>query len=225
MIEHVFKRCQFAKNIDKIFIAACDEEVKTVAESFGCKVIMTDKGIERPALRVASACDKLNLDDDDIIVVVQGDEPLIHPEMIDLAVAPLLADPSIQVGTLIANATEDEWLDTNEVKVVVDLQDNIMFMTRSPVPSNTRNAIGPRLKQVAIMPFRKKFLVSFDSLPMLPYEMVESIELLRALENGIKVKGIRSGYQSISVDTEPDRRDAETLMKVDPFFPLYSEQI
>ncbi len=222
MVEHVYKRCLLAKNVDDIFIAACDEVVKEVVQKFGGQVLMTHPDIARPGLRVAEACKQLNLADEDIVVVVQGDEPLVHPDMIDLAVEPLLRDPTIQLGTLVAEANESEWLDPNEVKVLVDKYDDILFMTRSPVPSNTRNEVGPRLKQVAIMPFRKKFLVEFESMEMMPYESVESIELLRAVEHGVKVRAIRSPFQSISVDTEPDRVEAEIAMRSDPFFKHYS---
>jgi 3-deoxy-manno-octulosonate cytidylyltransferase (CMP-KDO synthetase) len=224
MVEHVYKRCLLAKNVDSVFVAACDEVVKTHVEGFGGSVLMTHPEIERPGLRVAEACKQLDLADDDIVVVVQGDEPLVHPDMIDLAVEPLLRDPQIQLGTLVADATEEEWLDTNEVKVVIDKFGDILFMTRSPVPSNTRNEVGPRLKQVAIMPFRKKFLVDFESMAMMPYEKVESIELLRAVEHGVKVRAIKSNFQSVSVDTEKDRMEAEEAMRVDAFYPLYSKR-
>jgi len=222
MIEHVYKRCLLARNIDDIFVAACDDVVRETVEKFGGQVLMTHPDIARPGLRVAEACKQLDLADDDIVVVVQGDEPLVHPDMIDLAVEPLLRDSKIQLGTLVAPATESEWLDTNEVKVLIDKFDDILFMTRSPVPSNTRNEIGPRLKQVAIMPFRKKFLVDFESLEMMPYEIVESVELLRAVEHGVKVRAIRSRFQSISVDTESDRIEAENAMRSDPFYSRYS---
>ena len=223
MVEHVYKRCMLAKNADLVLIAGCDQIVQEHVEGFGGEIIMTDPNIERPGLRVAAAVRTLGLADDDIVVVAQGDEPLIHPGMIDLAVEPLLKDPTIQLGTLVADANEAEWLDSNEVKVLVNKYDDILFMTRSPVPSNTRNQVGKRLKQVAIMPFRAKFLQDFDSMEMMPYETVESIELLRAIEHGIKVKAIYSTYQSVSVDTEKDRLEAEELMKKDPFFPKYSQ--
>lgn len=221
MIEHVYKRCQFAKNVDDVFIAGCDSVVKDTVEKFGGQILMTHPDIARPGLRVAEACKQLNLADDDIVVVVQGDEPLVHPDMIEIAIEPLLNNPQIQLGTLVAEATESEWLDPNEVKVLVDKNDDILFMTRSPVPSNTRNEIGPRLKQVAIMPFRKKFLVDFESMAMMPYEIAESVELLRAVEHGIKVRAIHSRFQSISVDTEQDRVEAEAAMRNDPFYPRY----
>ncbi len=147
MIEHVYKRCALANGVQDIFVAACDLEVKQVVEGFGGKVVMTKPDIDRPGLRVAEACKQMNLSDDDIVVVAQGDEPLVHPDMISKAVEPLLEDPNIQVGTLVAEANEEEWLDPNEVKVIANINDEILLMTRSPVPSNSRGRNG--LRQMA----------------------------------------------------------------------------
>jgi 3-deoxy-manno-octulosonate cytidylyltransferase (CMP-KDO synthetase) len=221
MIEHVYKRCQLAESIDDLFVAACDDEIRDVVRGFGGKVFMTDKEIPRPGLRVAEACRQQEIADDDIVVVVQGDEPLIHPEMINLAAAPLVKDPSIQLLTLVAAANETEWLDPNEVKIVTDLRADILYMTRTPIPSNTRDRIGPRLKQVAVMPFRKKFLLEFQDMTPTPLEIAESIELLRAVEHGVKVRTALSHYTSISVDTERDRQEAEEIMEKDEFYARY----
>ncbi len=222
MVEHVYKRCRLAKHVDDVFIATCDEEIRQVVLGFGGKAFMTPKDIARPALRVAEACKQQSLSDDDIVVVVQGDEPLVHPGMIDLAVQALLADPSVRIGTLVADANEAEWLDRNEVKVVTDIHQNILFMSRSPIPSNYWNHIGPRLKQVAILPFRKKFLLDFQDMSPTPLEVAESIEFLRAVEHGIKVRAINSPYRNVSVDTEPDRQESEAVMRSDEFYPLYA---
>jgi len=224
MIEHVYKRCQFANHIDDLFVATCDDEIRNVVEGFNGKVFMTPKEIPRPGLRVAEACKQQMLDDNDIVVVVQGDEPLVQPEMIDLAVEPMLSNHHIQVITLVADANEIEWLDPNEVKVVTDENGDILYMSRSPIPSNTRNRIGPRLKQVAIMPFRKKFLLDFQTMTPTPLEIVESIELLRAIEHGIKVRTVKSPYKTISVDTEKDRVEAEEAMRNDALFLQYKNK-
>jgi 3-deoxy-manno-octulosonate cytidylyltransferase (CMP-KDO synthetase) len=225
MIEHVYKRSQLAQRLDDIFVATCDDEIFDSVVSFGGKAVMTPKEISRPGLRVAEACKNLPYADDDIIVVVQGDEPLVHPGMVDLAVAPLLEDSGLHMGTLVAEANEIEWQDTNEVKVVADTKSNILFMSRSPIPSNTRNRIGPRLKQVAIMPFRKRMLLAFQELQPTPLEIAESIELLRALEHGITVRAINSAYVSISVDTEPDLREAQEVMTKDQIYPRYARLV
>jgi len=221
MIEHVFRRSMLAKSVDSVFIAACDEEVKSVVNGFGGTVIMTDRDIMRPGLRVASACEQLNLDDNDIIVVVQGDEPLLHPDMIDIAVQPLIDDPNIKLLTMIAEANETEWNDRNEVKVTIDVNKDILMMSRAPIPSNFWNIEGPRYKQVAIMPFRKKFLIDFQSMPPTSLELAEQVELMRAVEGGVKVKTALSIFDTVSVDTEPDRQEAERAMLLDPIYSLY----
>ena len=222
MLEHVYRRCALAETIDDLFVATCDEEIKEAVEAFGGRAIMTRKDISRPGLRVAEAVKELDLDDDDIVVVVQGDEPLVYPGMIDLAVQPLLDDPDGKLLTLVAEANEQEWQDPNEVKMVMDKNGNALFMTRAPVPTNTRNRIGPRFKQVAIMPFRKKFLLDFQAMEPMPLEVAESVELLRALEHGVTLKTADStAFKTVSVDTEPDRQEAEKCMKTDPVYPKY----
>src|SRR5438105_2602703 len=95
MVEHVYRRCTLAKSVDEVFVATCDEEIRSAMESVSARVYMTRPDIERPGLRVAEACRQQELADDDIVVVVQGDEPLVHPGMIDLAVKPLLEDAAI----------------------------------------------------------------------------------------------------------------------------------
>jgi 3-deoxy-manno-octulosonate cytidylyltransferase (CMP-KDO synthetase) len=222
MIEHVYRRCQLAEHVDDLFVAACDDEIRETVLGFGGKVYMTPKDIARPALRVAEACKQQALSDDDIVVVVQGDEPLVHPGMIEIAVQALLEDAKVQIGTLVSEANEAEWQDPNEVKVVTDNRQNILYMSRSPIPSNHWNEIGPRLKQVAILPFRKKFLIDFQDMATTPLEIAESIEFLRAIEHGINVRAIKSPYSNVSVDTEPDRQEAESAMRIDEFYPLYA---
>jgi len=225
MVEHVYRRCLLAKGIHEVFIATCDQEIIDAVRPIGAKTYMTQKDIERPGLRVAEACRQQQLADDDIVVVVQGDEPLVHPGMIDLAVQPMLEYPSIQVVTLVADANETEWRDPNEVKVVMDLKEDVLFMTRSPLPSNEWKRVGPRLKQVAIMPFRKKFLLEFQTMSPTPYENAEQIELLRAVEHGVKIRAVKSPYQSVSVDTESDRQEAEAAMMNDEFYLQYGQAL
>lgn len=224
MVEHVYRRCLLAKGIDSVFVATCDQEILDAVKSIGAQAFMTRKDIERPGLRVAEACRQQQLADDDIVVVVQGDEPLVHPGMIDLAVQPMLDDPAIQLVTLVADANETEWRDPNEVKVVVDLREDVLFMSRSSLPSNEWKHTGPRLKQVAIMPFRKKFLLEFQAMPPTPYELAEQVELLRAVEHGVKIRTVKSPYQSISVDTESDRQEVEAAMVNDEFYLQYAKR-
>lgn len=223
MVEHVYKRCALSKYATDLFVAACDKEIKDKVEAFGGKVIMTPPDIGRPGLRVAAAAETLNLNDDDIVVVVQGDEPMVHPDMIDLAVQPLLDEPDIFVSNLCKELTEEEWNDPGEIKVVCDLQMNAMYMSRSPIPSVVHEEKRATWwKQVCIMPFRWHFMKRFNHrLQPTPLELQESVEMIRALQHGYKVRMVPSPYISKSVDTENDRRLAEKLLKDDAIFMEY----
>ena len=223
MIEHCYKRCSLSEYTTDLFVATCDSEIQGVVESFGGKVIMTNSNIERPGLRVAFAAETLNLNDDDIVVVVQGDEPLVHPDMIDLAVQPLLNEKDIFVSNLTARLTKEEWRDPGEIKVVCDLNMNAMYMSRAPMPSiDHEEERTTWYKQVGIMPFRWHFMKKFNHLlEPTPLELQESIEMNRAIQHGYKVRMVLSPYISKSVDTESDRVMVEELMKNDPIYPQY----
>ena len=223
MVEHVYKRCALSKYASNVFIATCDDEIKKAVEAFGGTVFMTDPSIPRPGLRVAAAAESLNLQEDDIVVVVQGDEPLVHPDMIDLAVEPLLNEKDVFVSNLAAKiTTDDEWRDPNEIKVVTDLDMNAIYMSRSPIPSrdHQEESTNP-LKQVCIMPFRWHFMRTFNALPATPLEKAESVEMIRAIQHGYKVRMVLSRFQSKSVDTEQDLKEVEKMMEHDEIYQRY----
>ena len=136
-------------------------------------------------------------------------------------VKPLIENPKIQLLTLIANANEVEWSDRNEVKVTIDINNDILMMSRAPLPSNYWNIIGPRYKQVAIMPFRKKFLIDFQKMNPTSLELAEQVELMRAVESGVKVHTALSNFNTVSVDTDSDRKEAELVMSTDPIYLKY----
>jgi 3-deoxy-manno-octulosonate cytidylyltransferase (CMP-KDO synthetase) len=224
MVEHVYQRCMLSKYASDTFVATPDEEIKGVIENINGNVIMTEKDISRPGLRVAVAAESLNLDDEDIVVVVQGDEPLVHPGMIDLAIEPLLNEKDIYVSNLTDTfQSEQEWRDPNEIKVVTDLNMNAIYMSRSPIPSTEHEEQrGVRLKQICIMPFRWHFLKKFNhELKATPLELAESIEMIRAIQHGYKVRMVQTKYFSKSVDTEADRLEVEKIMQNDEIYQKY----
>ncbi len=225
MIEHCYRRCSLSKYTTNLFVAACDSEIQDAVEGFGGNVIMTDKNIQRPGLRVAAAAETLDLDDDDIVVVVQGDEPLVHPDMIDLAIQPLLDEDDIYVSNLTAELSDEEWKDPGEIKVVCDLKMNAMYMSRSPIPSIAHEEQRAKWwKQVCIMPFRWHFMKKFNhELAPTPLELQESIEMIRALQHGYKVRMVPSTYVSKSVDTDDDRKVVVELMKNDGVYQQYKD--
>jgi len=224
MIEHCYKRSSLSAYSTDVFIAACDEEIKDVVTSFDGNVIMTDPKIQRPGLRVAAAAQELNLNDDDIVVVVQGDEPLVHPDMIDLAIKPLLDDDEVLVSNLCAKVSLDEWQDPAEIKVVCDLNMNAIYMSRAPIPSiDHEEERADWWRQVCIMPFRWGFMKKFNhELTQTSLELQESVEMNRAIQHGYKVRMVPTEFISKSVDTEADRLIVEELMKTDTIYPKYT---
>ena len=123
----------------------------------------------------------------DIMVMVQGDEPMTHPDMISEAIEPLLTDPSVQVSNLMHEiASDEEFNSPNTIKVVCDNNSDALYFSRKPIPSGADNTL--RLKQVCVIPFRRDFLFSYTELAPTPLEIAESIDMMRVLENGLKVR-------------------------------------
>jgi 3-deoxy-manno-octulosonate cytidylyltransferase (CMP-KDO synthetase) len=203
MIEHVWYRSSLSRRTTDIVVATCDDEIRRVVEGFGGKVVMTATTHERGTDRIAEAAAALGLGEGDIAINVQGDEPMLVPEMIDDAVAPLLADTALQTTNLYAPIASDaEHEDPNEIKVVIDRAGDALFMSRAPVPSNTRHLDGvPRVKQVCVIAFRAPLLARFASLEPTPLEKAESIDMMRLIENGVRVRMVPTRAETYAVDT------------------------
>jgi len=220
MIGHVYYRSKMSDLLDEVYIATCDEEVMQYARSIGAPAIMTRSSHERASDRAAEAMQKVEADlgkTIDIVVMIQGDEPMIYPEMISDAIRPMLQDPGILVVNLMARMdTKEEHEDPNEVKVVVDRQDFALYFSREPIPSRKKGVEDvPMLKQVCIIPFRRDFLLAFNNLQPTPLEIIESVDMLRVLEHGYRVKMVMSDRRTYSVDTPEDLECVKTNMKND----------
>jgi 3-deoxy-manno-octulosonate cytidylyltransferase (CMP-KDO synthetase) len=221
ILVHVYRRVAMSAAVSATYVATCDEEIRAVAEGFGAPVIMTSRAHERASDRVAEAARQL---DADIVVLVQGDEPMTMPGMIDAAVAPMIDDPSIPCVNLTTRiATEAEWRDPNTIKVVTDLRGNALFFSRQPIPSAGVRGFGaiPVYKQVCIIPFRRAALSEYAALAPTPLELAESIDMMRFLEHGRRVRMVESDVDSHAVDTEADRRRVELLLREDPLTRTY----
>lgn len=223
MLEHCVRRAEIATGVDTVFVAAADREICDAVEDFGGLAILTESSIARPSLRVAHAAMALDLEDDDIVVVAQGDEPLMRPEMYEAAIEALRRDPSVSVVNLCTPITEEEWRDPNEIKVVTDNNMNALFMSRAMIPSiNHEERRCTWFKQVCLMPFRWGFLRDFCfKLSATPLEEQESIEMLRALQHGFKVRMVVTQAKTKSVDSESDRQVVEELMRADDLLLKY----
>jgi 3-deoxy-manno-octulosonate cytidylyltransferase (CMP-KDO synthetase) len=221
MIEHVYRRSAMSRSLDSLYVATCDTEIFDAVTEFGGKALMTDKCHERCTDRIAEAVRDIEAD---IIVNIQGDEPLVYPEMIDAAVNPMVADPSLVCVNLMALIKSDaDFEDPNEVKVVVDNRNNALYFSREPIPSKKKGAAGyPRYKQVCIIPFTRDFLFKYTALPPTPLEIIESVDMMRVLEHGYQVRMIPIETDTYSVDTPEDLAFVQEIMKTDPLSRKYA---
>ncbi len=226
MIGHVYHRSKMSDILSEVYIATCDEEIVDYAESIGALAVMTSSSHERASDRAAEAIQKIERETGkktDIVVMIQGDEPMISPLMINDAIRPMQNDPEILIVNLMSRLdTQAEHEDPNEVKVVVDQQDFALYFSREPIPSRKKGALQvPMLKQVCIIPFRRDFLMQFNTLIPTPLEIIESVDMLRVLEHGYKVKMVMSDYRTYSVDTPEDLEYVNTCMENDPLIEKY----
>jgi 3-deoxy-manno-octulosonate cytidylyltransferase (CMP-KDO synthetase) len=225
MVGHVYKRSKMS-SLDEVFVATPDKEISDYIESINGNAIMTSDCHERCTDRVAestSIIEDLLKTQIDIVVNIQGDEPMLLPEMINEAIAPMLDDDTIQCVNLMASIkTRKEHEDPNEVKVVVDKDNFALYFSREPIPSRKKGATKiPMFKQVCIMPFRRDFLVTYTKLEPTPLEIVESVDMLRALEHGHKVKMVHTQFETYSVDTPEDLLKVAKFMEKDKLVKRY----
>jgi 3-deoxy-manno-octulosonate cytidylyltransferase (CMP-KDO synthetase) len=226
MVGHVYFRTKRCSLLSETYVATCDQEIYDYISSVGGKAIMTSDAHERCSDRTAEAMLKVESATGikvDIVVMVQGDEPMVTPEMIEAAVNPMLGDPSIQVVNLMARIkTVEEFEDPNEVKVVVDLNNRALYFSREPIPSRRKGVMNvTMLKQVCIIPFRKNYLLKFNSLPETPLERIESVDMMRVIEHGEQIHMVMSETETLSVDTPAELQMVSALMSNDPLRELY----
>jgi 3-deoxy-manno-octulosonate cytidylyltransferase (CMP-KDO synthetase) len=208
MLEHVYQRVSMARYLTAVVVATDDSRIFEEARRFGARVQMTREdhvsGTDRVA-EVASA-----FEDYELVVNIQGDEPLIDPNAIDAAVLPLLEEPAIRMGTL-KKQIEDarEIADQNVVKVVTDRFRNALYFSRSAIPHT-----GTHFKHIGLYVYRRNFLLKYSDLPIGPLEKGESLEQLRALENGFQIRVVETDYESFGVDTPADLERVRQLIRV-----------
>jgi 3-deoxy-manno-octulosonate cytidylyltransferase (CMP-KDO synthetase) len=217
MIQYVYERVHQSKLIDEVIVATDDQRISEAVKSFGGKAIMTSPTHSTGTDRVAEVAKKLK---SEIIVNVQGDEPLIKGNIIDKAIRPLLTDDTLQMATLMTRIDEvRDWLNPHIVKVVVDQKNFALYFSRSPIPFprdlnigrleshpfGTNRPLPKRVfKHIGVYVFRRKFLLHFSKMKPTPLEKLEKLEQLRALENGYPIKITLVDYEPICVDTPED---------------------
>jgi 3-deoxy-manno-octulosonate cytidylyltransferase (CMP-KDO synthetase) len=208
MIGHVYEKTRKCSLLLETFVATCDKEIADYIESIGGKVIMTSDKHERASDRTAEAMiiiEKLIGKKIDIVVMVQGDEPMVTAEMIEKSIEPFNNIDVNIVNLMSRMETTEEFEDPNEPKVVVDTNNNALYFSREPIPSRKKGATDvPMYKQVCVIPFRRQALLGFNACHETELERIESIDMNRVLENGGNVKMVLIEGNPISVDTESD---------------------
>ncbi|TGM31750.1 3-deoxy-manno-octulosonate cytidylyltransferase [Leptospira biflexa] len=216
MIGHVYEAVRKSPLLMDVVVATCDEAIYNYITSISGKAIYTSDKHERASDRCAEALLKLEAERSvkyDIVVMVQGDEPMTHPDMIAESITPFFDDESVQVTNLMSviNSVE-EFKDRNCIKVVCDLNLNAIFFSREPIPTQFKEENVPMFKQVCVIPFRRDFLIKYTELKPTPLEIAESVDMLRVLENGYKVRMAMTKFQTYAVDTPEDLTRVEKLM-------------
>jgi 3-deoxy-manno-octulosonate cytidylyltransferase (CMP-KDO synthetase) len=217
MLQHVWERASQARYLTDLVIATDDERIRSAAEEFRARVKMTRSDHATGTDRVAEVASASNAE---IIVNIQGDEPLIDPAAIDIAILGLLNDDDTQddaqMGTLMKRIErEREITDPNVVKVITDQQGNAIYFSRSPIPY-VRESAGEStayFKHIGLYVYRREFLLSYSDLPVGPLERAERLEQLRAIENGHKIRVVETDYESLGVDTPEDWEQVAALFE------------
>ncbi len=211
MLQHVYERASQARYLSRLVVATDDERIRDASRSFGAPVVMTRPDHPSGTDRAAEAA---STDPADIVVNIQGDEPLIDPAAIDAAALALLDDPDLPMASL-KKLIDDpgELANPNVVKVVTNHFGDALYFSRCPIPFSRDGAAVRCFKHIGLYVYRRKFLLEFSSLPVGPLERAERLEQLRALENGYRIRMAETEYDSLGVDTPEDLERASRLVE------------
>lgn len=221
MIEHVRRRVSLCDMLDDVIVATCDEAIKEVVEKAGGRVVMTSDAHERCTERIAEAAIPI---DADIIINVQGDEPLVLPEMMEDVARPLMDDSKLVAVNLVSRIVDDDEFECpNAPKVVTNRMGDILYISREPIPSKKKTEIDGylKLKQLGIIAFRFDFLQTFTKLRSTPLEQIESVDMMRAIEHGYRIRAIETSGLMIGVDVPKDVKRVENALSNDPLLGGY----
>ncbi len=217
MIQHVYERAKSVAMLSRVAVATDDERIAECVTSFGGEVVMTNPDHASGTDRLAEAATLMNISEQDVVVNIQGDQPLFPAEVVEQVASPLLHDPALSMSTLIYKIIREEEIgDPNHVKTVFDKHGNALYFSRSPIPfqRDPDGKISPTYyKHLGFYAYRKGFLLTFVSLPEGEWEHFEKLEQLRALEYGYTIRVILTEHDSIEVDTPKDLKRVEALLR------------
>jgi 3-deoxy-manno-octulosonate cytidylyltransferase (CMP-KDO synthetase) len=213
MIQHVWERVMLVGTLSEAAVATPDEEIARVVRGFGGHAIMTAHSHRSGTDRLAEAAASMGLESRDIVVNIQGDEPLLQPEGIDAVVTLLQEDPSLPMASLMCPCPADDLDNPSCVKVVCAQNGDALYFSRARLPFERAVAQVPVMQHVGLYAYRVAFLLAFAALSPTPLERTESLEQLRALEHGYRIRMARVEQAPIGVDTEDDLERALKRMK------------
>ncbi|MGI2065387.1 8-amino-3,8-dideoxy-manno-octulosonate cytidylyltransferase KdsB [Shewanella sp. MF08487] len=211
MIQHVYERASLAKGLTNIYVATDDDRIKSVVEGFGGNVVMTSPDAASGTDRINEAISLLGLKDDDLVINLQGDQPLINPTSIEQLINLFKDQPGefemATLGLVIDNKAELD--DPMHVKMVFDNNDFALYFSRARIPFGRDTQDYPVYKHLGVYAYTRKFVQAFAALPLGRLEELEKLEQLRALEHGYKIKIAISDFDSVEVDVPDDIRKCE----------------
>lgn len=214
MVEHVRRRALLATAVNDVVVATCDTSIFDAVVAAGGRAVMTADTHERCTDRVEEAMRSLP---GDIVVMVQGDEPLLVPDAVDRVSAPLRDRPDVVCTNLLSPLESDADLtNPNIVKAVCAQDGHILFFSRSPIPSYRERVTCPVYRQTGIMAFRADLLRRYSALPETPFERAESVDMLRLLEHGLPIHGVVVDYPTVGVDRPEDVPAVEQWLQNNP---------
>lgn len=214
LLQRTYENALLAKSLNSLFIATYEDQIHDHAKSFGGYVVRTHPNCTNGTDCVAAALEQHpHLMEADVIVNIQGDEPCLDPECIDLAVKALLADPAASVSTLVTRITNrEDAMSSSIVKCVMDSQHNALYFSRTLIPSNKQNGYQPNTpyyRHIGLYAFRPEFLLEYPKLPPTPLQLEEDLEQLKILEHGYRIKVATVDRVSIGVDLPEDIQKIE----------------
>ena len=212
MLAWVFQGARQAKRLHDVLVATDDERIVRACRDFGARAVLTSSAHETGTDRLAEVARDL---DDDVVVNIQGDEPLIRGDVIDAALAALEEDPEAPMATLVHAAEPEALDDANRVKVVLDRRGRALYFSRSRIPALREAGRPPPTywQHVGLYAYRREFLLEYVSLPPTPCERAEALEQLRALEHGHPIRvGVVEGWRSLAVDVPADVARVEAVL-------------
>jgi 3-deoxy-manno-octulosonate cytidylyltransferase (CMP-KDO synthetase) len=214
MIQHVYERSVSSRASDMTAVATDDQRIQKAVEAFGGKVIMTDTVHHSGTDRLAEAANLLKLGIDDIVINVQGDQPLIDPRSLDQVIAPFEQDDKLDMATLAFRIVDPrEKINPKDVKVVFDKDGNALYFSRAPIPFGRDKPAEDMYKHLGVYAYRRRFLDKFNQFPQGILENIEKLEQLRVLENGIPLRVVVTPFDSPEVDVPEDIQRIESLMR------------